>query len=326
MYLSEAVDAFLASKSVSLSPQTVKSYGKDLNHLLSALDPDKPLEHITPSELEGVLKTLRLRRQRYRGHPRRPEEAGGLSRQTLRRIHKTWRTFFNWCLSRGLLQQSPAATVTPPRPAHHDGLSKAASADDLEAMLAYARQKLRNRARDYALLLFLIDTGCRIGGLCSLHLDRLWLSEGRALLEEKGEKNHLVFFGEATRTALLRWLSERPACPHRFVFTSQQGRPLTQNGASPIVRRIALAATGKSIGPHAIRHRVGQAWAEAGINPELIRLKLGHSSVTTTLTYYFNQEWQHGARASQQFSLLALGMPAADPPKILELFPSRRIG
>jgi integrase len=63
--------------------------------------------------------------------------------------------------------------------------------------------------RDRALLLFLADTGCRVGGLVGLTLSDLKVRRRWALVTEKFDKSRLVFFPEVTAEALRDWLRVR---------------------------------------------------------------------------------------------------------------------
>jgi len=324
--LQDAFQSFLAE---DRAPATTETYRKVLGKLVAALGPERPLAHVSHEDLAFYFSRLRSRSLRYADHPRRPPERGRLSSATLTKHLKSARAFFNYCCRRGWLAESPAADVKLRRYSRPPGSSKALSPSDLRAMVAFARTKRCHRERDHAILLFLADTGCRVGGCASLTLDGLRLSAFTAFLREKGDTPHRVFFGPETASALRRWLEIRPHVPSRHVWINQYGQPFAANGLSMMVRRVAQESIGRSIGPHAIRHRVGQAWAGAGLNAELVALKLGHADIAVTLEHYFNQDFARLQAASSRLALVALqddpllsaGGPVPDDPKIIR-FPT----
>jgi len=313
MTLAEALTLFL---SVDRAPATTATYRKDLGRLVTAIGPQRALRHVTTAELTDYFAALRARRTLYGDHPRRPAVKRPLSDATLTRVLKSVRAFFNWSVRQGFLATSPASEVTLRRYKRPPGSDKAITPQDLAAMVEFARRKRCHATRDYALLLFLADTGCRVSGCASLRLSALDLVQGTALLQEKGRKPARVYFGDLTAAALRGWLSIRPRVPHDYVWVNQYAAPLAAGGIAVVFRRIAIEACGKSLGPHVVRHRVGQAWADAGVNPALIALKLNHSDVGITLANYVNQDQSRLRQASRHLSLIAL-QPApatSDPP------------
>ncbi len=305
MLLSEAIAGFLAE---DRAEATNDGYEKTLSKMAAILGPERDVSSITCEELKAYFARLRSRRVKYEDHPRRPAVSGPLSPATVENTLKTVKAFFNWLVRCGYLAASPANAIKLRHYRRPPGSSKAIAPGDLSEMVKYVRErKPRHRVRDLAILLFLSDTGCRVGGCASLTLDGLNLETGEAWIMEKGEKPQLVFFGDETAVALRDWLAVRPEVSHRYVWTTHgDHHPLLSSSISEIVRRIAKAAIKKSIGGHAIRHRVGQAWMDVGINAALTSAKLGHSDPGITLRNYANQDRARLRIASRKYALIAL--------------------
>lgn len=307
MQFHEAVERFLRSCRLRLSPATVKTYARDLA-LLDQFAPDD-LATITIDDLEAVLEALTNRTERFTNHPRRPTQAGGLSPHTIRRICKSWRTMFNWCVDRDYIPRAPTRALKLPTP-RASPEDKAITADDLLAMLAHCKNKKMNRVRDAAIILTLADTACRIGGLASMTFPHLNLAGGSARVVEKGGRPCTVYFCQYTATAISEWLRIRPAADHPYVWTSTRGHgPLASDHLGAVFRRVAIDATGKSLGPHSARHRSVQALLDAGINAELVSKKANHRNVTITLTQYGNQGGGRVKAITDRHPLIALGGP-----------------
>ncbi len=159
---------------------------------------------------------------------------------------------------------------------------KAVADEDLEKLLGAARCS----KRDYALLLFLADTGCRVGGLSDFRLTHLKLSERQAVLTEKGMNTRPVFFGRRTAAALQAWLAERESKTD-FVFVTGKGERMTSWGIRQILKRLKRRAgiTGRA-NPHAFRHRYARAYIKNGGDLATLSDLMGHTDVLVTKRAY----------------------------------------
>lgn len=254
MRLEEAIKAFLED-SRHLSPETLKWYEKHLR-LLEPLF-HKHLDEITSRDLQEIYRKFKQR---------------DYSPYTLHGILRAWRRLFRWAVRAGLTDRYP---MTLPFPRLPDEPPKAISDDDLRCLLQTARKK----PRDYALILFLADTGVRLTGLLSLTWDRLDLDAGRALVTEKG-RSRFVFFGEATTQALREWKRLSPKGDSR-VF------PLTASGVYALLRRLARQCGIRGpYNPHSFRHAVARRLLMNGGNLAQVSHILGHSTVQVTVQFY----------------------------------------
>jgi site-specific recombinase XerD len=134
-------------------------------------------------------------------------------------------------------------------------------------------------------LLFLADTGCRVGGLVGLHLGDLDLGDRSALVTEKGGKSRYVFFLDPTRAALAAWLAVRPQGSD-YVFVGQRG-PLTVFGVNQLLTRLKHAAgvTGP-VNPHAFRHGFAKRYLANGGDLASLSDLMGHTDVGVTKGSY----------------------------------------
>ncbi len=301
--LSQSLHTFLL---VDRSSLTNRNYRRVLGHLVDALGPVRDVSRVSYEDLTDYFH--QLTNEPLGGHPIKPATAG----QYLNVIQ----TFFNWCVRRGYLERSPADDLHVRRRAADPMVrSRAIPPDELARMIDAARYK----PRDYAIMLFLADTGCRVGGLCSLQLDHLDLETQKAVIFEKGGKWHTVYYGDLTAEALRHWLAVRPPCGHTFVFTLSAGkgaRPVQESHIAYLVESLSKRVGASRIwSPHAIRHSVGHALAKRGVPPSLVQRKLGHSKVSTTLDYYYPQDDAYLQAVSRDLSLASLRAPEPPPEK-----------
>lgn len=255
MRLGEVVESFLEDVRHSVSHYTLDWYQKHLQ-ILSPLF-DRPIETITARDLKTIYRDF---------------EEKGYSPYTLHGLLRAWRRLFRWALQAGITERYP---MTLPFPKLPDEPPKAISDEDLRRLLQAARRK----PRDYALVLFLADTGVRLSGLLGLTWDRLDLDAGRALVTEKG-KSRFVFFGEATAQALREWKRLAPEGEPR-VF------PLAADGVYALLHRLARKAGVRGpYNPHSFRHALARRLLLNGGNLAQVSHILGHSTVQVTVQFY----------------------------------------
>jgi len=85
------------------------------------------------------------------------------------------------------------------------------SLDSLRAMLATCEPRSFYGTRDRALMLFLLDSGCRRAEFQALNIGDVDLRTGSVLIvRSKGGKSRTTFIGAKTRRALTKYLRWRP--------------------------------------------------------------------------------------------------------------------
>lgn len=232
----------------------------------------------------------------------------GWAPATVQKHHKTIKTFFNWLIKLDLLEKSPATVLKQKRLPSCVSREKAMSDEEYARILEYARWK----PRDFALILFLGDTGCRIGGAAGLQEQHLDLDQCSGVVTEKGDKKRPVAYGSACAQALRKWLIQRKAGgPNKYVF-SHSGKKMTASSLSQVVRRACIKCGIRSIGAHSLRHRKGHQLADAKVAPTVAATALGHSDPTITLKHYYPQDWERAEAALRQ-----LAQPSEQPDKIV---------
>jgi site-specific recombinase XerD len=270
--LSEAIDALcIATRASGRSPRTLQSYREKLGHLVRFLG-DPPVEAVTIDELRRFLAGQYDR---------------GLSPFTIKTRVLAIKRLFNFLAAEGIRSDNPAERVKIPQPRRQ--VPKGIEWEDFIALLETTEAGSVIDVRDRAVILFLFDTGCRVGGLCGLRVDDLDLVHRRAVVCEKGNKTRFVFFQEPTARALAAWLEMRPQDRGSWLFTSFKGthQQLTTSGVHHMLKR--RGERGGCTGPvnaHAFRHGFARAYLTAGGDLGTLADILGHSTVEVTKSYY----------------------------------------
>jgi integrase/recombinase XerD len=145
--------------------------------------------------------------------------------------------------------------------------------------------------RDYALLLFLYNTGARADEVAHLSVgDIAWGSSPAVRLVGKGNKTRSCPIWTRTADVLKPLVTGRTV--EDLVFLNRLHKPLTRFGIYSIVRRAVdrasrvLPSLGvKRISPHCVRHSCAVHLVRSGVDINTIRAWLGHVSLDSTNIY-----------------------------------------
>jgi len=172
------------------------------------------------------------------------------------------------------------------RPRRRDPLPKAiASTDYLK--IFNATLDTDSGVRDRAILAVFADTGCRLGGLLSLTLERLDIANQRGIVIEKGGRARAVHFTTYTARLLNQWLAVRVSESDKVFTSIRTGAGLTDSGVNQILKRLKNRACVRGrVNPHSFRHNFAREYLRNGGDVITLARLLGHSDVQTTAAYY----------------------------------------
>jgi integrase/recombinase XerD len=164
---------------------------------------------------------------------------------------------------------------------------------EVEALLSCCDPTTWTGRRDYALLLLAVSTGLRISELIGLTRADIHLGAGaHVACHGKGRKDRITPLTSGTVTVLRDWLGEHRGDPHKPLFPTRRGTPLSRDAIEHRLAHYAVQATdgcpslhGKKITAHVLRHTTAMRLLHAGVDTSIIALWLGHVSVETTQIY-----------------------------------------
>lgn len=279
MDLSKAIDLFLGHYEKA---GTREAYIYPLRHLSEYIGPARPISEITQLDLERWNNALN--RSHY-------------ATATRNKYRRSIKSFFNYLVRLGQIPQSPATAITVKRRRQAVEKDRAMPDAALNRLLDFVQWKPRKR--DHALILFLADSGCRIGEATTLTLDRLDLEQRRAWIDGK-TGGRFVPFGEECSRILKLWLIQKGGGDYVF---SEGAAPLTN--LDQVFRRACMKAGIGSWGPHSLRHRKGWQFSDGNLSAKLAQETLGHYSIETTLNSYYPRDWKRIAEAADKLSVPA---------------------
>lgn len=220
----------------------------------------------------------------------------GRKAATVNRRLAAVRAWLAWAVGEGIIQSNPADEVqgvreTVPGLRWLDKRERYALQRAAERILQTARLRYPRRwvvyERDALLVLFLLNTGLRVGEVVRLAQPDLTLSErkGQVVVRGKGNKQRLVPLNNAARKAIRRWLHIRKEAGLANGPLWGTGEALTERTVQRAVARVAREAHLEDVTPHVLRHTFAKSLVDAGVGLEKVAALLGHSSIETTRRY-----------------------------------------
>ncbi len=277
--LAQDVAAFLTDRQArGLSPRTVAFYRDELRHFREW------------AQAQGVTETLAITPdllRRYFLALSQTRNPGGAHA-----AYRTLRAFLRWYEREYEPQgwSNPIRKVQAPK-VPREPLDPV-PLPDLQAMLQTCERRTFAGDRDRAMLLALLDTGCRASEFLALDVGDVNLATGAVLVRAgKGRKARTVFLGAKARRELLRYLRHRPAAaPSDPLWVTAQGTRLTYAGLRQVVRRRAEAAGVPVPSLHAFRRSFALLSLRAGMDVYSLQRLMGHADLSVLRRYLAQTE------------------------------------
>ncbi len=178
-------DFVLSLQAAHRTPRTIEYYHEKLGPFLAwlKLKSVKDVAAITPSHIRQFLLD---------------REQAGKAIQTVHHHAACIKAWLNFCVSEELLEVSPMKKVKMPKVPQ--AIQPAFSEDDIRNLLDACED-----GRQTALVLCLLDSGCRITEFLNLDIEDVDLKSGTVKVRlGKGQKDRTVFFGVRARKALTK--------------------------------------------------------------------------------------------------------------------------
>ncbi len=253
--MSDALISFYEYLSVvkALNTQSIKSYIKDIKQLEEYYQP----RDLLSLDNMDILKFL----------------AQFENKRTLNRKLSSINNFFNFA-KRESLTKSKISLKTSKVPRN---LPKYLSTDEILSGLELIDKTKTNGLRDYALILFLYASGCRVSEALNVQREDIidnWLKIRFA----KGEKERLVPLAPIAIKALEEYLKEADISS-TYIWLNKNGNRLSRITAYNITKKYL------NVSPHTLRHSFASALIIGGADLKVVQELLGHSSLVTTQIY-----------------------------------------
>lgn len=269
------------------SPNTVKSYRKDIDQFLEWLgvdDEDFDPSLVTADDIREWIVSLSDR---------------GLKATSVNRMISAVSAFYTYLMKKGMIEVNPFVKISHLKtPSNLPTFIPESKMDDI-------RERLTEKApeddedefttlRDALLVLFLYGTGIRLAELIAI--DRDDFDRGYSLLTVtgKGDKQRVVPIIPMLRNKILDYLAlikRENICKsgEKALFLNNKGERISRTEVYRVTNRLMteMGVQGKK-SPHVLRHTFATHLLNNGADIREIQELLGHSSLNATQVYTHN--------------------------------------
>lgn len=286
LLLSQVLEGFyLARRADGYSSGTIMQYQWALSRWLKFIG-DKPMRQVS---LEDARRFIVYMQTDY----------GDLSPTSIFHAWKAIRALYKWASSEmdipniALNLKQPKfqpPEIAPLSNAEIEKLLQVAVKVDHKDKTRQYQRKTQQADRNRALILFLLDTGLRVGELSRLDLEDLNMETCEVTVKpfqsSRKSKPRTVYFGKRTQKELWRYLVGRKNdIKNEPLFLSAEGRRLTGDAVKHILDRIGKRAGVGRVHPHIFRHTFAIQYLRNGGDIFTLQRLLGHSSLAMVQRY-----------------------------------------
>jgi site-specific recombinase XerD len=284
------------------SPKTISEYYLDLRMFLryiklmrsdmpvqTRLDEidikDVDLDFIKQINTSDIFDFLEYLANERISNPDSPAPDRGIAPAARARKLSALKSFYKYLTVRTKqLTDNPVADLEYPK--LRKSLPKYLTLEQSAALLKAVSGK--NEKRDYAILMLFLNCGIRRSELVGLNLTDVY--DDRIRVVGKGNKERIVYFGDACRKAIDAYLPERHKMvltDNRALFGSRNGNRMSVEAVHRLVKKALLQAglDATQFSAHKLRHTAATMMLSGGVDVKTVQEVLGHENLNTTQIY-----------------------------------------
>jgi len=261
-----------------LSTSTLKSYEEDVVKLLQFLnlqDSKYEIESINLSHLNDFMDFL---------------FQIGLEPNSQARIVSGIRSFFKFCVERGVRKDNPSKLLDLPKTTRK--LPDILNHEEIDLIIESIDKSTYEGYRNYVILELLYACGLRVSELVNLQLNDIYLEEEYIRVIGKGNKERLIPIHQEALNSIQTYKEEwrnqikLQSSKANLLFLNRRGGQLSRQMVFLMLKDYTIkAGISKRISPHTLRHSFATQLIERGANLRAVQSMLGHKSITTTEIY-----------------------------------------
>lgn len=209
------------------------------------------------------------------------EKSRGISDSTIAGYRDVFNSFFGWLFNEGMIPKNPCANIGTIK--QEKKVRKPFTAVEIQKMLETA-----DTLRDKTIIMFLLNTGCRISELCGINAEDVDLTRRECVVYGKGRKERTIFFDEVTG-----WLlAEHMKTMHidGALFYGKGTVRLHAGGVRKMLKGIEAKSGVENVHPHRFRRTFATNVINHGMAIQDVAAILGHEKLDTTMRYIYQSK------------------------------------
>lgn len=212
----------------------------------------------------------------------------GKSAATITRSLASIKSFYNFLISRGILEENPAKGVAVAKVERK--YPEILTSKEVELFLDQPQCTDAKGYRDHAMLELLYATGIRVSELISLDLEDINLPAAFIRCSSKGKERIIPLYQTAVKALQDYIKMVRPQLiadsNEKALFVNMNGDRMSRQGFWKIIKHYQeKAGIEKDITPHTLRHSFAAHLLENGADLRAIQEMLGHADISSTQIY-----------------------------------------
>ena len=273
------VDEFLRFL-VAVSPATLKAYEQDLNEFIrwSEKSGFTAPEVITRNDVDSWIADM---------------QKNGKAQKTMARRISALRRYFQWLMSKKVIDKDPTAKVRTPKGPQR--LPRPLQRSEIDQLFDESTPQNALELRDRLVVELLYGSGLRVAELCGLQEENLNLKERTIEVMGKGSKIRTIPITAYACDLLELWI---PTGSKAFddgytpsgrsssgLLVNRRGNGLGRSDVRRILHRLLRLKGMTERSPHALRHTYATHLLDGGADLRAVQELLGHADLTTTQIY-----------------------------------------
>lgn len=288
MTLKQAFDLFIFDRQTFCSDKTIENYENTIRYFIQWIEQERSttrdridLETITAADLKQYVVWLR-KRPSNETHPLK-DSGGKLANRTIRNYTKDLKTFYHFLAMEGYAEdcsqtlkiiKAEKKVIIP------------LSAPDVDELDKYFNTKSATGCRNYCIVHLMLDAGLRANEVCILRLQDVNFDNKYIRIRGKGAKERLVPMARNLRKYMYEYVYlHRKLVGTDIFFGGKDDQVFTSDGLKSLFARMRRKTGIERLHPHLLRHTFATCFVLGGGSVEMLRILLGHESISTTQMY-----------------------------------------
>lgn len=212
----------------------------------------------------------------------------GYSNKTISRSISSLRSFFKYLKKEEIIDNNPCTLISNPK--LDKKLPKYLNFEETERLLSALNTATKEGIRDSLILEILYSTGIRVSELVNIKFNDVSLSNKTIIVNGKGSKQRIVYFGEKCEKKLELYMkksyNEFNVNNAEYLLLSKTGKKLNDRIVRKIIDKASsIAGIKMKISPHVLRHTFATHMLSDGADLRTVQELLGHENLSTTQIY-----------------------------------------